>query len=341
MGLCIIIYLLLLALFNISTILAQDLCPSFHCGNVTVHYPFKLEDETPPTWSSCTYINLNCNRASNATILNLPHLGEFYVHRIDYTQLYIQLYDPRNCLTERLFDSSLSPPISSPFKAAYDNYTLYVCPLDFPVDPILCLSNSTNVTVAARGSFKDEHRCQATRTGPLPVYHDANFLFLTWDYDDCIKCKDSDDHDSGRKGSKIISKIVAVALTLPGLIIMSLTCCYVFCFHLMRMIGGRYVPDFAAVAAESGAAPLPSITSNPAGLDESKIVRCTELVIVNGDLSCKSTKTCSICLENYSEKETVSVISKCQHCFHTHCIQQWLEKSDTCPVCRTSLSDVV
>ena len=134
---------------------------------------------------------------------------------------------------------------------------------------------------------------------------------------------------AGRWGPKIIGKIVTVTLTLPGLIIMSLSCCSLFCFHIMRMMRGRYV-----VEAEAAAVDLPSSTT---GLDESKIVGCTELVIVSeGEQGCKS-KMCSICLEAYSEKEKVSVISKCGHCFHANCVHQWLGKNATCPVCRTSL----
>lgn len=102
------------------------------------------------------------------------------------------------------------------------------------------------------------------------------------------------------------------------------------------MIGG------ANAAAE--AAPTDTATELPlgnTGLDESKIVACTELVVVSGSDEGIPSKMCWICLENYSEKERVSVIRKCGHCFHACCIQQWLGKNGTCPVCRTTLSDVV
>ncbi|XP_006661624.1 probable E3 ubiquitin-protein ligase RHB1A [Oryza brachyantha] len=41
---------------------------------------------------------------------------------------------------------------------------------------------------------------------------------------------------------------------------------------------------------------------------------------------------CPICLEEYDE-ENPSSITKCQHHFHLCCILDWMERSETCPVC--------
>lgn len=42
---------------------------------------------------------------------------------------------------------------------------------------------------------------------------------------------------------------------------------------------------------------------------------------------------CSICLEQFSEGDTVKKL-KCKHIFHPECIQQWLSKEASCPLCR-------
>ena len=44
---------------------------------------------------------------------------------------------------------------------------------------------------------------------------------------------------------------------------------------------------------------------------------------------------CSICCEVFQLEESVTQL-KCEHIFHKNCIIQWLELSDTCPVCRKS-----
>ncbi|XP_062200781.1 probable E3 ubiquitin-protein ligase RHB1A isoform X2 [Phragmites australis] len=41
---------------------------------------------------------------------------------------------------------------------------------------------------------------------------------------------------------------------------------------------------------------------------------------------------CPICLEEYDEGNPRSV-TKCEHHFHLCCILEWMERSDTCPVC--------
>lgn len=41
---------------------------------------------------------------------------------------------------------------------------------------------------------------------------------------------------------------------------------------------------------------------------------------------------CPICLEEYSE-ENPKMVTKCEHDFHLCCILEWMERSETCPVC--------
>ncbi|KAM6556696.1 hypothetical protein CsatB_003715 [Cannabis sativa] len=41
---------------------------------------------------------------------------------------------------------------------------------------------------------------------------------------------------------------------------------------------------------------------------------------------------CPICLEEY-DKENPKLNTKCEHHFHLACILEWMERSETCPVC--------
>jgi len=45
---------------------------------------------------------------------------------------------------------------------------------------------------------------------------------------------------------------------------------------------------------------------------------------------------CSICLEEIREDSVKTF--ECDHYFHLECLNQWVSKSATCPVCRTKLS---
>ncbi|KAM3378441.1 putative RING-H2 finger protein ATL69 [Capsicum galapagoense] len=48
------------------------------------------------------------------------------------------------------------------------------------------------------------------------------------------------------------------------------------------------------------------------------------------------TNTCAICLCEYCAKDSVRCMPECHHCFHADCVDEWLRKSGTCPICRSS-----
>jgi RNA polymerase subunit RPABC4/transcription elongation factor Spt4 len=41
---------------------------------------------------------------------------------------------------------------------------------------------------------------------------------------------------------------------------------------------------------------------------------------------------CPTCLEEYTT-ENPKIITKCSHHFHLGCIYEWMERSESCPVC--------
>ncbi|XP_031095863.1 putative RING-H2 finger protein ATL12 [Ipomoea triloba] len=43
---------------------------------------------------------------------------------------------------------------------------------------------------------------------------------------------------------------------------------------------------------------------------------------------------CAVCLSRFEDIEILRLLPKCKHAFHIHCIDQWLEKHSTCPLCR-------
>ncbi|KAF5295120.1 hypothetical protein FQA39_LY13271 [Lamprigera yunnana] len=45
---------------------------------------------------------------------------------------------------------------------------------------------------------------------------------------------------------------------------------------------------------------------------------------------------CDICLKEYEKDETINIMP-CKHKFHSECIKAWLEKTNSCPLCRHEL----
>ncbi|XWS35843.1 hypothetical protein CRYUN_Cryun20dG0030900 [Craigia yunnanensis] len=46
--------------------------------------------------------------------------------------------------------------------------------------------------------------------------------------------------------------------------------------------------------------------------------------------------TCSICLCEYRDLETLRMMPECRHYFHVSCLDAWLKLNGSCPICRNS-----
>ncbi|KAL2500880.1 E3 ubiquitin-protein ligase [Forsythia ovata] len=47
---------------------------------------------------------------------------------------------------------------------------------------------------------------------------------------------------------------------------------------------------------------------------------------------------CAVCLSKFEDIEILRLLPKCKHAFHIDCVDQWLEKHSTCPLCRHKVS---
>ncbi|XP_022862497.1 RING-H2 finger protein ATL22-like, partial [Olea europaea var. sylvestris] len=146
------------------------------------------------------------------------------------------------------------------------------------------------------------------------------------------------------------SKIIGSPLFFPFVVIMS-TFLTVVCFlslMKMRARGGRTQAAVPVLRPQSTAVTtsMPPETTN-VYTDEIPS-QCTIVTTVIDELKKKyctvsegpNFVSCAICLEEYQCEETIKYITQCGHYFHCDCIDQWLQKNQSCPVCRTSLSRV-
>ncbi|XP_040382952.1 E3 ubiquitin-protein ligase ATL6-like [Oryza brachyantha] len=52
----------------------------------------------------------------------------------------------------------------------------------------------------------------------------------------------------------------------------------------------------------------------------------------------KGALECAVCLSEFDDDETLRLLPRCSHAFHTDCIDAWLASHVTCPVCRANLA---
>ena len=48
-------------------------------------------------------------------------------------------------------------------------------------------------------------------------------------------------------------------------------------------------------------------------------------------------EVCSICCENFEEKQKIRNMPICEHKYHKQCIDKWLAKKPTCPNCNRNV----
>ncbi|XP_042489885.1 E3 ubiquitin-protein ligase ATL6-like [Macadamia integrifolia] len=61
---------------------------------------------------------------------------------------------------------------------------------------------------------------------------------------------------------------------------------------------------------------------------------------VKGHKLGKGALECAVCLTEFEDEDTLRLLPKCDHVFHPECIDAWLSKRTTCPVCRANFAAV-
>jgi len=82
-------------------------------------------------------------------------------------------------------------------------------------------------------------------------------------------------------------------------------------------------------------APAPTHDSVPPA-SRSAISRLPDVSVTKDDLADEANSTCCICIDDFEIHERVTRLP-CGHLFHRCCVEDWLQKHCTCPVCRYEL----
>ncbi|KAF8412122.1 hypothetical protein HHK36_000078 [Tetracentron sinense] len=343
--------------FPLSFISAStEICSNSVCrrNEPVIRFPFRLKDRQP---KDCGYpgFDLTCDNR-NETVLKLPSSGEFSVRGMDYATQKIWINDPGNCLLRRLLNFSLS---GSPFKGVYyQNFTFLNCSSEFQgsrLKRITCLSSST-YTVWATSSMTlarmASSSCKIISTVSVPIqwaYYEPGLssdlsedLYLTWGAPNCGKCeaqggrcgfKSNNTRETGcsdlpRRGLPRSARYaIIIGVGIPALMCIIGLACYI-CGRIKAY--GR--PHHPVPESSSSISPQTIIV---VGLDGATIESFPKLVLGESRRVPKpNDSTCPICLSEYKPKDTLRSIPECKHCFHVDCIDEWLPKNATCPVCR-------
>ncbi len=78
-----------------------------------------------------------------------------------------------------------------------------------------------------------------------------------------------------------------------------------------------------------------NIDHQPILPEETPVETFTRLNIQINDEEVNSEETCSVCLESNVNCET-----NCSHHFHVGCLSQWINRNNSCPLCRGNISSI-
>lgn len=73
------------------------------------------------------------------------------------------------------------------------------------------------------------------------------------------------------------------------------------------------------------------------GLSQDALKRLPSQVIME-DMKTMQSICCAICLQNIEVGETVRSLPRCHHMFHLTCVDKWLVRCGSCPVCRQNVN---
>ncbi|XP_057969180.1 putative RING-H2 finger protein ATL21B [Malania oleifera] len=351
---------------------AHPACPvDYRCcpTGPPVRFPFQIRGLYR---DRCGYpgFDLFCD-SLNRTILKLGSSGAFAVSSIDYVAQNIWINDPDDCLPSRLLRFSLIGTRFEPVNPMYFNFLNCSANASIPprqIVPVPCVGDGDGFTVVATpfqfvaDILVADALCgkvaQVLLPGRLPFYEYAvgdlpglgDDLLLTWDNPNCgiceeqggicgfqdgegfrIECSNVPDHGLSRSTKYGL----IMGLGIPGLIGIIGFACHIC--NRIRAQGRRRNLDMGlSPFSFSSVAPQTVVVAR--GLDRSTIESFPKTLLGQSRrLPNPNDSTCTICLSEYRPREIVRSIPECNHYFHSNCIEEWLSKNATCPLCRISI----
>ena len=132
--------------------------------------------------------------------------------------------------------------------------------------------------------------------------------------------KPSNSTDSISKLTPVIALVVGLIFFI-GLTLICVILIYINCCHISNSIRLEHFGN------------LPRARSKSSGIDK-KIIESLPYFKFSTLKGLKNGLECSVCLAAFEDVEVLRMLPKCKHAFHIECIDKWLEKNSSCPLCR-------
>lgn len=146
---------------------------------------------------------------------------------------------------------------------------------------------------------------------------------------------DPGDFDRADKGYALSGKIMLSAIVIFFFVVILMVCLHLYArWYLLRarrrnMGRNRHRRTHLVFHVD------PAAVASTRGLDASVLKSLPVFVYTPKTDPETNPKECAVCLSEFEENETGRLLPKCNHSFHTDCIDMWFKSHSTCPLCRS------
>ncbi|CAA3018134.1 RING-H2 finger ATL67-like [Olea europaea subsp. europaea] len=133
----------------------------------------------------------------------------------------------------------------------------------------------------------------------------------------------------GGSGMNLITIIIGFGMSATFIVFV---CTRLICGRLRRIESGEMFEIDSRIDLQ-----MPERRAN--GLQPGVVAAIPKLMFNREAFSSTEDMQCTICLAEYQEREVLRIMPNCGHSFHLSCIDIWLRKQSTCPVCRLSVQN--
>ncbi|KAE8670367.1 putative Subunit H2 [Hibiscus syriacus] len=149
------------------------------------------------------------------------------------------------------------------------------------------------------------------------------------------------DNNNGGGGYALSGKIMLSATVVLFFVVVLVFALHIYArWYLLRARrrhsrNGRRRRSQLVFYVDNDATPAPS-----RGLD-ARVLKSLPVFTFPSQTHPDSVLECAVCLSEFEEGESGRVLPRCNHSFHSECIDMWFRSHSTCPLCRTSVEESV
>lgn len=118
--------------------------------------------------------------------------------------------------------------------------------------------------------------------------------------------------------------------------IIGVLCCMVF-FTFILLAYAKYCHRSSPIISPPIQGMLTRSRSQYSGIDKT-LVESLPFFRFSSLRGTRKGLECAVCLSRFEDIEILRLLPKCKHAFHIDCVDKWLEKHSTCPLCRHKVS---